>query len=315
MKTRKLGRTGLDVSILSFGASSLGGVFHEVDEAEAIRTVHEAVDLGMNFIDVSPYYGLTKSEAVLGKAIAGLRRDQFYLSTKAGRYGADAFDFSAKRITASIDESLRRLNTDYVDILYLHDIEFGSLRQVVEESIPAINRLKEQGKIRFTGISGLPLSIFRTVLAESEVDSILSYCRYSLNDTSLLDLVPLLASKQIGIVNASPLSMGLLSGKEPPAWHPASSRIREVCSRTAQLCRENGIDLPKLAIQFAVADERIPTTLVSTANPANIRKNAAWAQEEPDKEQLEQVREWLKPIHNETWLSGRPENNEEEQAG
>lgn len=309
MKYRKLGQTGLDVSILSFGASSLGGVFHDVDESEAIRTVHEAVDLGINYIDVSPYYGLTKAETVLGKAIKEIPRDKFLLSTKAGRYGGDQFDFSAERLTRSIDESLKRLNTDYVDMLFLHDIEFGSLRQVIDESLPAIRKLKEQGKVRYIGISGLPMAIFRTVLSETDVDCILSYCHYSLNDNALLDILPMLENKGVGVVNASPLSMGLLSGRPAPDWHPASPAVKEACLKAAEECAAKGLELPKLAIQYSLANEAIPTTLVSTSNTNNIRRNVAWALEQADPEALAFAQSLLKPIHNETWLSGRPENN------
>ncbi|MBW7460468.1 aldo/keto reductase, partial [Paenibacillus sepulcri] len=176
MQYRKLGSTGLDVSILSFGASSLGSVFRDINEEEGIRTVHAAIDAGINYIDVSPYYGLTKAETVLGKAIRQLPRDRFLLSTKAGRYGVDTFDFSAKRIRESLEESLQRLNTDYVDMLFLHDMEFESLDVIVEEGIPELNRLKEQGKIRYAGISGLPLDIFPMTIDRAGVDVILSYC-------------------------------------------------------------------------------------------------------------------------------------------
>lgn len=309
MKYRKLGRTGLDVSILSFGASSLGGVFHDVDEREGIRTVQEAVEQGINLIDVSPYYGLTKAETVLGKAIPLMPRERFYLSTKAGRYGSEEFDFSAKRLVRSVDESLRRLQTDYLDLLYLHDIEFGSLQQIVEESIPAIRALKAQGKVRFIGVSGLPLAALAKVAEAAELDSVLSYCHYSLNDTSLLELIPLLEEKGVGLVNASPLSMGLLSGSAPPSWHPASERIRRICAETAEQCRARGIELARLAIQFAVGNERIPTTLVSTSKPGTIARNAAWSVEPIDEEALAFVRAALQPILNETWTSGRAENN------
>ncbi|UQZ86474.1 D-threo-aldose 1-dehydrogenase [Paenibacillus konkukensis] len=309
MKYRQLGKTGLQVSALSFGASSLGGVFRDIDEKEGIRAVHEAVERGINLIDVSPYYGLTKAETVLGQAISELDRSRFYLSTKAGRYGSEEFDFSPGRIIRSVDESLQRLQTDYIDILYLHDIEFGSMKQILEESIPALQRLKEQGKIRFTGVSGLPLAIFRTVLNAAEVDSMLSYCHYSLNDTSLTELLPLIAANGTGLVNASPLSMGLLSGKEPPSWHPAGEETKRVCRQAAEACAARGINLPKLAIQFATANEAIPTTLVSTARPQAIAMNADWADEPIDREELAQVLELLKPIHNHTWPSGRPENS------
>lgn len=309
MKYRKLGNTGLDVPVLSFGASSLGSVFRDTNEADAIRTVHAAVDAGMNYIDVSPYYGLTKAEMVLGKAMLELSRDKFLLSTKAGRYGSDTFDFSERRIFSSLEESLTRLNTDYVDMLFLHDLEFVPAEQA-QEAIPALRKLKEQGKIRHFGISGLPLELFEQWLPGSDIEVILSYCHYSLNDTSLLQLLPLIEKQGIGLVNASPLSMGLLSMRGTPDWHPASDELKAVAQKAAQYCANQGADLSKLAVQFAIANEQIPTTLVSTANPEHIVRNAQWTEDPIDEQLLTEVLALLEPIHNETWPSGIAQYNE-----
>jgi L-galactose dehydrogenase len=310
MQYRKLGKTELDVPILSFGASSLGSVFRETDEKESIRTVHAAVDSGINLIDVSPYYGQTKAEAVLGKAIAQIPRDKFILSTKAGRYGVDCFDFSEKRILSSVDESLQRLRTDYVDILFLHDIEFAPFEEVAQEAFFAMEKLKEQGKIRFSGVSGLPILLFGKVLAHQQIDAVLSYCHYSLNDTRLLDIMPMLEQHKVGLINASPLSMGLLNSRPLPEWHPASDEIKRICKKAAQYCADQGEDIAKLAIQFSTRNKQIPTTLVSTANPDTIRKNVAWTEEPMDESLLAEVLQILQPIHNKTWVSGLPEYNE-----
>lgn len=310
MKYRLLGNTGLEVSTLSFGASSLGSVFRQTDDAEGIRAVHAALDAGINLIDVSPYYGATKAESVLGEAISQTSRDRFYLSTKAGRYGADQFDFSRSRIVSSLEESLRRLRTDYVDILFLHDIEFVPPEIILEEAIPALNSLKEQGKIRFTGICGLPLALFEQLLPKVQVDAIISYCHYALNDTSLLRLLPLLEEHGVGLVNASPLSMGLLSTRSTPDWHPANAELKETCLRAAKLAENRGSDIAKLAIQFSTSYSSIPTTLVSTANPNNIVRNAEWTDEPMDEELLDEVLDILRPIHNQTWVSGLPQYNE-----
>lgn len=309
MKYRKLGKTGLDVSVLSFGASSLGSVFKPIDEQQGIRTVHAALDYGINLIDVSPYYGLTKAETVLGKALKDVPRDRYLLSTKAGRYGADEFDFSEKRILASVEESLKRLNVDYLDFLHLHDIEYVKLDGIIEESIPVLQKLKDQGKIRFYGVSGFPLNIFTKVLEKTDVDVILSYCHYSLNNSKLVDLLPLLNERGIGVINASPLSMGLLSRQGPPQWHHADEKVKAVCREAAKYCNENGIDLPKLAIQYSIGNENIPTTLVGTANPDNLAKNIAWMEEPIDHAALEEVLNILKPIHNYSWVVGLQENN------
>lgn len=301
MKYRKLGNTGLDVSILSYGASSLGSVFREINEAEGIKTVHEAIDLGINLIDVSPYYGLTKAETVLGKALKEIPRDQYLLSSKAGRYGEDTFDFSKQSILGSVENSLKRLHTDYLDFLLLHDIEFGSFEEVIEEGIPTLHRLKEQGKIRYFGVSGLPLAIFERVLEQVDLDIILSYCHYTLNDQSLLQIIPLLEEKNVALMNASPLSMGLLGTRGVPEWHPAGEDIQKACQQALLHCEKQGESLAKLAIQYAVSNELIPTTLVSTASIENIRNNIKWIHEPIHESLLEEVLEILAPIRNKTW--------------
>lgn len=309
MQYRPLGNTGLEVSALSFGASSLGGVFHDIDEAEGIRTVHAAIDAGINLIDVSPYYGLTKAETMLGKALRSMPRDRYIVATKVGRYGEDDFDFSAARVTASVDESLARLGIDHIDIIQCHDIEFGSLTQVVEETLPALRRLQGQGKVRYVGVTGLPLGVFTYVLDRAPLDTILSYCHYELNDTSLGDMVPYLQAKGVGIINASPLGMGLLTERGTPAWHPAPDEVKAVCAQAAAYCRAQGVDIARLAIQFSVANPDIPTTLVGTASPANLAKNVRWSEDPMDLSLLAEVQAILAPIHNRTWPTGRPENN------
>lgn len=310
MEYRQLGRTGLQVSKLSFGASSLGGVFRDVARADAVRTVFTAIDLGINFIDCSPFYGLTQAETVLGEALKELPRDSFYVATKVGRYGMEEFDFSRQRVTRSVDESLARLNVDHIDLIQCHDIEYGSLDQIVEETLPALRDLQAAGKVGFVGITGLPLKVFRYVIERAEVDTILSYCRYSLNDTSLAELFSLLEEKDIGTISASPLSMGLLTERGPPEWHPAPTEIRDVCRQAVDHCRARGVDAAQLAMQFALAEGRIATTLVGTANPENLKKNCAWIESGPDDGLCAEVREILRPILNRTWASGRPENND-----
>jgi aryl-alcohol dehydrogenase-like predicted oxidoreductase len=299
---RILGKTGLKTSVLSFGCSSLGGVFRDVEDAEAIRTVHTALDLGINFIDVSPFYGMTRAETVLGKALRGVPRDDYYLATKVGRYGETEFDFSADRVTASVDESLRRLEIDTIDLIQCHDIEYGDLDQVIHETMLALRRLQEKGKVRFVGITGFPLNIFNHVLDRTEVDTILTYCHYSLNNTTLGKLIPKLEHKQIGIINASPLSMGLLTNRGTPGWHPATEEIKTVCGKAAAYCHERGNDIAQLALQFSLANPRIHTTLIGTANPENLQKSVKWLESAVDEELLAKVQKILEPIRDKTWV-------------
>ncbi len=311
MQYNLLGKMDLRVSRLSYGASPLGSAFGPVREEDGIATVHAALDCGINLIDVSPFYGLTKAETLLGKALKTIKRDRYYLSTKVGRYGNDArdFDFSAKRVIASVDESLGRLGLDYVDLIQCHDIEFGSLDQVIQETIPALLKLRDTGKVRYIGITGLPLKIFREVLAQTHVDVILSYCHYSLNDSSLSQLIPLLKQKGVGVISASPLSMGLLSDQGPPTWHPAPADIQAACAKAAEHCQKRGSNISQLALQYSLANADIATTLVGTAKEQNIRMNAQWADEPLDRQLLAEVLEILKPIQGKSWPSGRKENN------
>lgn len=309
MLYRPLGRTGLSVSILGYGASPLGGVFRAVDEAEGIRTVHTALDLGVNFIDVSPYYGVTRAETVLGKALATVPRDRYLLATKVGRYDRDQFDFSAARVTASVEESLRRLGVEHVDLIQCHDIEFGSPDQIVAETLPALERVQKQGKARFIGITGYPLPILRDVAARAPVDTILSYCHYCLNDTTLAPQLPGLAEQGIGVINASPLAMGLLTERGAPSWHPAPPELTAACRRAADACRRRGADIADLALRFSLSHPGLATTLVGTASVENLRRNVAAVGQPPDADLLAEVRAILAPVQDLTWPSGRPDNS------
>ena len=272
------------LSRLSFGASSLGGVFHEVKEGEATEAVFTAVKSGMNFIDVSPYYGYYKAETVLGKALRQLPRKAYYLSTKVGRYGengVNTWDYSAHKATESVYESMERLGVDYIDLINVHDIEFADLKQVAEETLPALVELREKGIVRHVGITDLQLENLKWVIEntpEGTVESILNFCHYCLCDDRLTDFFDFFEQRGIGIINASPLSMGLLSSRGIPDWHPAPRSLVEACRRAAEHCAAKGYPIEKLAIQFAVDNPHICTTLFSSANPMNVKKNAEWAE-------------------------------------
>ena len=221
MKYRTLGRTGASVSVLGFGASPLGDVFGKTDAAERNRSVHHAIGQGINFFDVSPYYGKTLAEERLGEALDG-KRQQVFLATKCGRYDDRSFDFSRQRIRQSIDESLARLRTEYVDLLQAHDVEFSDARQIAEETIPALREIQQEGKTRFIGITGYSLRVMTEIAEQAPVDTILSYCRYNLLSSDMDSmLTPFARAQGIGLINASPLHMGILTTNGAPAWHPA----------------------------------------------------------------------------------------------
>jgi len=311
MEYRILGKTGLKVSKLAFGGSSLGSVFRSVAEEDGIRAVRTALDNGINLIDTAPYYGLTKAETVLGKALRGVPRDRYLLATKVGRYGPEVsdFDFSAARVASSIEESMQRIGVDHFDFIQVHDMEFGNITQIIEETIPALRKAQQQGKVRFVGITALAVRLFREVMDQVDVDQIQSYCHHSLNDTALADIFPYLREKQVGIFNSAPLSMRLLTLEGPPSWHPAPADVVSKCAEAAAYCTSQGSDLAKLALQFSVANPDIHTTIVGTASPDRILENIRQIQDPLDTALRDKVLEILKPIHNVTWPSGRPENN------
>ena len=304
----------MKISHLSFGASSLGSVFRETNEKESFEAVEAAIEGGINFIDVSPYYGHYKAETVLGKALRNIPREKYYLSTKVGRYGKDGvntWDYSAKRVTDSVYESMERLGIDYIDLINVHDIEFqaarpGGLKLVVDETLPALVELREKGVVGHVGITDLQLENLKWVIEHSEkgiVESILNFCHYTLNDDAIVDYLDFFEQQGIGIVNASPLSMGLLSQRGVPDWHPAPKALVEACQKAAAYCNEKGYPIEKLAVQFSVSNPRIASTLFSSANPANVRRNIEWANEEPDWDLVREVKEIIGNQQRVTWAN------------
>jgi aryl-alcohol dehydrogenase-like predicted oxidoreductase len=303
MVYNEIGKTGMRVSNLGFGASSLGGVFHGIKEEEGIQAVFTAVENGINFIDVSPYYGHLKAETVLGKALKDIPRDKYYLSTKVGRYGKDGkniWDYSAKRATESVYESMERLNIDYIDLINVHDVEFqgdmeGGLQKVVDETLPALVELRKKGVVRHVGITDLQPENLRWIIEHSEpgtVESVLCFCHYSLNDEMLLDYLDFFEQNNVGIINASPFSMGLLSQRGAPDWHPAPESLKEACRRAAAYCQEKGYPIEKLAVQYSTSlNPRIATTLFSSANPKNVLKNIAYVNEPVDEQLVKEVQD------------------------
>ena len=312
MKTRRLGNTGIDLPILSFGASSLGQEFRQVDVGEALRSVHVALDNGMNFIDTSPYYGRGMSEVLLGVALRDVPRDSYVLGTKLGRYDSAHFDFSAKRVEESVDISLHRMGVDHLDIILCHDLEFVEMSQIVDETLPALRKIQKQGKVRFVGVSGYPMKMFQYVLERAELDVILSYNHYTLQNTMLADLVPYLKDKGVGIMNAAPFCARLLTNAPLPPWHKATEEVRSICKQAAEHCAAAGSDLAKLAVQFSVANDDMTTCVTGSANPNRIAQWVDWVNEPIDEKLLVEIQAILKPIHNWFYIEGRPENNDQQ---
>lgn len=310
METRVLGRTGLRLPVLGFGASSLGQEFRSVTLDEAVRSVRVALDHGLTFIDTSPFYGRGMSEVLLGVALRGVPRESYTLGTKLGRYDLAHFDFGAKRVAESVDVSLHRLATDHLDIVLCHDIEFVPMQQIVDETLPALRRAQQAGKVRWIGFSGYPQRIFRFILDQTDVDCVLNYNQYTLQNTRFADeTIPYLKEKGVGVINAGPFSARLLTQAPLPKWLKEPEEVKIAARLASEHCARRGVDIAKLALQFSLAHPDITTTVAGSANPENIRRWAQWAAEPPDPDLLSEVLEIFRPVRNVGHREGLPENN------
>jgi L-galactose dehydrogenase len=309
VELRQLGRTGLNVSEVSYGTAPLGELFGPLDEGAALRMIDHVIDSGINLIDTSPYYG--SAEERLGKALTPAKRDKIVLGTKAGRYGLADFDFSPSRIRASLENSLRLLRTDHVDLFQLHDIEFVDLGPVFDESYAELQRLKDEGKCGFIGMTGYPLKTFSRVLRETDVDVLLTYAHGTLLDGSIShELLPLARSRGVGLMNAAAVALGLLT----PRWtavdgsHPAPREVQEAALKMVRFAQENGTDISFLANQYAIQRSGAATTVVGTRTSHHLQSAIDAAGTPIDEALLDELLA-LRPQGSGQWTIGLKENN------
>ncbi|MFM1962641.1 MAG: hypothetical protein RLZZ172_1486 [Bacteroidota bacterium] len=309
MQYRRLGKTAMNVSVIGFGASPLGNVFDDCDEQEGTRSVHAAIDAGINFFDVAPFYGITLAEERLGEALKG-KRDKVILATKCGRYGLRDFDFSYQRILDSADESLARLQTDHVDLMQLHDIEFGTKEQVLNEAIPALYEIKKSGRARYIGITGLPVNYLAEIARQVDIDTILSWAHYNLlQDEINKELVPLSKERDLGLMNAAPLLQRILSDASIPSWHNAPAGMQAMQLPLQACCAKYGLKLSDVAIAFATAHPDIASTIIGMCDTVNVSNNIKALETQIPEELLEEIEILVAPVKNSMWFEGMPENN------
>lgn len=311
MKVVALGRTGLNVSVVGLGASAIGGVYGPVAEADAIATVAAALEAGMTLFDTAPAYGATRSETLLGRALRGVPRGSYVLSTKAGKTtsksGVDSFDFSESGVRRSVSESLERLGTDRLDIVHLHDFDYQGGRhmdQAIAEGFPALNALKAEGVVGAIGAGIYFMEQWKRTLLEVRLDAALLHNHHTLCDVRAHELLPLLGSHGIGVINAAPFASGLLGGGEPAAWHPAPPEARALFAQAAALTASLGVPIARLALQFAASESRLPVTLFSCADPGTLRRNLGWLGSPPDLDLVAKVQRLLEPVMNRQWAYG-----------
>ena len=317
MQYRSVAHLGL-VSVLSFGASGLGGMHTagqgtglldagdlqkecnsvwwqedpESDVARAREVLLVYLKAGGNLIDTAHWYGQGKSERLLGRVLQDIPRKAYYITTKVGRYDKDPhnmFDFSYDRTLQAVQDSLKRLKLEYVDVVQVHDPEYvpdvtenGESNIIVHHTIKALHAAKGKGWTKNVGLTGYPIETQNALILQCKeaglpIDTSLTYCRYTMNDRSLLESKywKTCAELGIGVINASPIAMGLLMNRDPPGWHPCPAEKKLVCKKATDYCIERGVDISKLAIHFVLRETSIATTLVSTTSVERCAQNMA----------------------------------------
>ncbi len=308
MNYRTLGKTGLQVSVLGFGVSPVGNVFEPVEESAAINALHYGIDNGINYFDVAPFYGDTLAETRLGKALKG-KRQEIVLATKCCRY-IDHFDFSYNRVIQGIDESLQRLQTDYVDVFQLHDIEFGTEEQVLNEAFPALQKVKESGKARFIGITGLPVRYLAHIARQVELDTVLSWAHFNLLEDEINDeLVPLSLEKGFGLMNAAPFMQRILTDAPLPSWHRSPQQLKDIQPALLAICKKYGMRLSDVALSYAISHPHIATTITGMCERETVCKNIAATTLEIPEALLKEIETLVEPVRNLMWFEGNPANN------
>jgi aryl-alcohol dehydrogenase-like predicted oxidoreductase len=310
METRPLGRTGIELSKLGFGASSIGAEFGQFDIEQSLRSVRTAIDAGIRFIDTAAYYGRGMSEVLLGQILPSYQRDSLVISTKLGRYAPKHFDFSAKRVSESIDVSLERMRLEYLDMVFVHDIEYGDVQQVIDETLPALKKQVEKGKVRAVGISGYPMKNFTRTIPTGLLDCVITYNHYTLQNDMALKWLPLANQHGVGVINAAPFSARLLTDLPLPPWHKAPKDVREVAAKASKWCKDNGTRIEKIALQYSVSHPGFASCLIGSATPSEVTQWLEWLSEPIDMSLIEGVKAVLAPIHNWYYVEGRPENND-----
>lgn len=279
MEYTTFGKTGLRVSKLGLGGAPIGGDFGATDEAEIERVVHAALDLGITFIDTAPLYGMGQSEERIGRALAsGGRRDKVVLASKAVRSDL-VYDY--KSTIESVEASLKRLRTDRIDLLQLHDVESQPYERIVNETVPALQKLRADGKIRFTGVTTRVLPLLKRYMETDLFDAIQFYARYMLLDVSAAhEILPLAREKGLGVINGSVLGMGILADAPAGFLQKEGGHIlKEAAARMEKLefLRQPGPKgLIEPAMRFSLSRPDIHVTLTGTASLKSIQANAGY---------------------------------------
>ena len=294
--------TDLELGRLGYGAANLGNFHRVMDDDESMAILDAAWDAGIRYFDTAPHYGLGLSETRLGAFLRGKPREEFVLSTKAGRLirpnpdgegtldlendfhvPADrtrVWDFSPDGIRASLEESLERLGLDRVDILYLHDPERHDLELGLTEGVPSLVELRSEGLVRAIGVGSMVTEALLASVETGSLDLLMVAGRYTLAEQPALEqVVPACELADVGIVNASVFNSGLLASENPGLdaryeYGEVPVELLERVQAIAEVCHGFGVALPTAALQYAGRDSTVRSVIVGGSRPAQLRENA-----------------------------------------
>ncbi|SDT12935.1 D-threo-aldose 1-dehydrogenase [Friedmanniella luteola] len=291
----RLGRTGVRVTPLGFGAAALGNLYAPVTDEDARAAVDAAWGAGIRYFDTAPHYGLGLSERRLGAALAGRPRDQFVVSTKVGRLlvpnphptGSDrehqfavpdtlarVRDYSADGVRRSLEASLERLGLDRADVVLVHDPD-DALDQALGEAVPALAALRDQGVIGAVGVGMNQWQALRRFVLESAVDVVMVAGRWTLVDRSAEPLMTAAAERGVSVLAAAAYNSGLLASARPADdatfdYGPAPAEVLADARRWADRAEQHGVALPDLALQFPLRHPATAAVVVGLRSAAEV---------------------------------------------
>lgn len=303
VNSNPLGRSGVAVTALGFGAAPLGNLYRPLAEHDALAAVDAAWDNGIRYFDTAPHYGLGLSESRLGAALAGRPRGEYAVSTKVGRLltphpaptGSDLAaggfavpdtltrrpDYSRDGVLRSLEESLRRLGLDRVDIVYVHDPD-DHLDEALDQALPALADLRDQGVVGAIGAGMNTVAPLSRIAAEADVNVLMVAGRWTLADRSAGPLLDLCVRRDIAVVAAAPFNSGLLSMPWPPDdasydYGPAPETLLRRARTLAEACRRHGTVLPHAAIRFPLRHPAVSSVVAGARTATEVRSAAGWA--------------------------------------
>ena len=289
---------------IGLGGAPLAGMFTPISDADATATVEAAWDEGWRYFDTAPHYGLGLAEERLGAGLAGKPRSEYVLSSKVGRivFEADSdapddegfavtskrrrrWDFSRDGVLQSIEDSLRRIGTDRLDVVFVHDPD-DHFDEAVATAFPTLIELRDQGVIGAIGSGMNQTSMLTRFVREVDIDVIMLAGRYSLIDPDGLDdVLPACLDNNVQVVAVGVFNSGLLSQPRPAPgatfnYEPAAAALVDKANKLADVCESHGVTLPAAALAFPLAHPAVAGIAVGCRTPNEVHTNAGLARTE-----------------------------------